>query len=244
MIERVQYSRKRQVWSLAISLGLLLLSIAAFLSLYLLPAAGLAALAVGFWYLTRVWTRQDPIPMPYFMRGLLWLPRGPHSTGNLARILEPRSGERILEVGPGIGTHALPMAAAVLPRGILDVLDIQAEMLGALKKRARKLRVTNIEATQGNAETLPYPDGFFDAAYMIDTLGEIPDGAAALRELARVLKPTGRLVIGEIMIDPDFIPLTALKGKARPAGFVFERMTGSRIAYFALFRRHLPGGVL
>jgi ubiquinone/menaquinone biosynthesis C-methylase UbiE len=182
--------------------------------------------------------------MPYFMRGVLWLPRGPHSAKNLARILEPRSGERILEVGPGIGTHAVPMASAVLSRGILDVLDIQGEMLRALMKRARKQQVMNIVAIQGNAETLPYPDGFFDAAYMIDTLGEIPDGAAALRELGRVLKPTGRLVIGEIMIDPDFIPLTALKEKARHAGFVFERMTGSRIAYFALFRRRLPGGAV
>jgi hypothetical protein len=129
MIEKIRYSQKRQTWSLAISFVSLLLSIAAFLSLHLLLAAGFVALAIGFWYLTQVWTGQDPIPMPYFMRAVLWLPRGPHSAKNLARILQPRPGERILEVGPGIGIHALMMSSALLPKGTLDVLDIQEEML-------------------------------------------------------------------------------------------------------------------
>lgn len=240
MTGKIRYSRKRQTWSLAISFVSLLLSIAAFLSLHLLLAAGFAALTVGFWYLTRVWTGQDPIPMPYFMRAVLWLPRGPHSARNLARILQPRPGERILEVGPGIGIHALPVASTLLPKGTLDALDIQEEMLRALKKRAQKLGVTNIVATLGNAKTLPYPDGSFDAAYMICTLGEIPDGTAALKELGRVLKTSGRLVVGEFMIDPDFIPVNSLKEKAKNAGFVLERTAGPRLAYFALFRPNPP----
>jgi SAM-dependent methyltransferase len=218
------------------SIGVVIVSVAALISAHLRWAAVWAVLAVGSWMATRVWNRQDPIPMPYFMRWILLLPRGPHSPQHLKRILQPQSGERILEVGPGVGVHALPIAAALLPSGVLDVLDIQHEMLDDLKRRAVKAGITNIVAIQGDAQALPYPRPTFDAAYMIGTLGEIPDAAAALRELRRVLKPTGRLVIGELLIDPDYVSLPALEEKARDAGLVLERTTGPRFSYFALFR--------
>jgi trans-aconitate 2-methyltransferase len=54
--------------------------------------------------------------------------------------------------------------------------------------------VTNITATQGDARRLPYGNAAFDAAYLVAVLGEIPDEDAALRELARALKPGGRLI--------------------------------------------------
>ena len=68
------------------------------------------------------------------------------------------------------------------------------------RRRARRAGVHNIVASRGDAERLPYPDGQFDAAYLIGVLGEIPDQTAALRELRRVLKPEGRLVIGEFFV--------------------------------------------
>jgi ubiquinone/menaquinone biosynthesis C-methylase UbiE len=227
---------RRQVWAFHISIGAVILSVAAIISAHLRWAAVWAVLAVSSWMATRVWNRQDSIPMPYFMRWILFLPRGPHSPQHLKRILQPRSGERILEVGPGVGVHALPIAAALLPSGILDALDIQYEMLDDLKRRAVKAGITNIVATQGDAQALPYPRHTFDAAYMIGTLGEIPDESAALRELRRVLKPTGRLVIGEVLVDPDYVPLPTLEEKARDADLVLERTTGPRFSYFALFR--------
>ncbi|MBI5186267.1 MAG: methyltransferase domain-containing protein [Nitrospinae bacterium] len=208
---------KRQVWAFYASIVALILSVAA-----------------------RAWNRGHPMPMPYFMRWILFLPRGPNSPQHLDKILEPRSGERILEIGPGIGVHALQIAAALLPGGILDALDVQQEMLGDLCRRAAKADVTNIVTTQGDAQALPYPDHMFDAAYMIGTLGEIPDGIAALRELRRVLKVEGRLVVGEVLVDPDYVPLSALKNKAEEAGFVFERTLGPRFCYFVLFR---PAGI-
>lgn len=227
---------KRQVWAIHISIGAVILSVAALISANPRWAAVWAVLTFSSWMATRVWNRQDPIPMPHFMRWALFLPRGPHSPQHLKRILKPRSGERILEVGPGVGVHALPIAAALLPSGVLDVLDIQHEMLDDLKRRAVKAGITNIVVTQGNAQALPYPRHTFDAAYMIGALGEIPDPAAALRELRRALKPKGRLVIGEVIIDPDFVSLPALEEKARDAGLVLERTTGSRFSYFALIR--------
>ena len=132
--------------------------------------------------------------------------------------------------------HALPIAAALLPNGILNVLDVQQEMLDNLKRRTVKAGVTNIVATQGDAQSLPYPSCMFDAAYMVGTLGEIPDEGAALREVRRVLKPRGRLVIGEVLIDPDYVSIPALREKARDAGLVLERTTGPMLSYFALLR--------
>jgi SAM-dependent methyltransferase len=236
MATRVRHSMRRQVWAFCISIGAAILSVVAIVSANLLWAAVWVVITVGSWMATRIWNRKDSIPMPYFMRWILLLPRGPHSPQHLARMLSPRPGERILEVGAGLGIHALPIAQALVPRGVLDALDIQPQMLDDLKRRAVKAGITNIVTTRGDAQALPYPSHTFDAAYMIGTLGEIPDGATALRELHRVLKPGARLVIGEIFLDPDYISLPSLEDQARGAGFILERTGGPRFFYFALFR--------
>jgi SAM-dependent methyltransferase len=186
-----------------------------------------------------LWSRQSPVPMPYFMRWVLLVPRGPHSPARVQRLLQPRSGERILEIGPGVGVHALPIAAALRPDGILDVLDVQQEMLDDLMRRAGREGLTNVVPRQGDAQRLPYPDATFDAAYLISVLGEIPDAPAALRELRRVLKPGGRLLVGEVLVDPDFFSLPALQAMADDAGFALERRAGPGFAYAAVFRRML-----
>lgn len=129
----------------------------------------------------------------------------------------------------------LPVAAALLPGGTLDVLDIQQEMLDALKERAAKKGVTNIVATCGNAMSLPYPNETFNAAYIIGSLGEMPDTVAVLRELRRVLKRNGRLVVAEVIIDPDFVSINQLKSKAAEAGFHHHSTTGPTYSYFARF---------
>jgi len=194
------------------------------------------AVALGLDAAGRAWSRRSPVPMPYFMSWVLGVPRGPHSPHHLKRVLQPRNGERILEVGPGIGVHALSIASSLLPDGVLDVLDVQKEMIEELKRRAASNGLTNIVATQGDAQALPYHDRTFDAAYMIGVLGEIPDALAALRELARVFKPEGRLVVCELLIDPDFVSLRTLRGKTSDVGFVFERSVGPSFAYAGVFR--------
>jgi len=202
----------------------------------LLWAAVCALFALSADTVGRAWSRKSPLPMPYFMRWVLLVPRWLHSPKHIMRILQPRSGERILEVGPGIGVHALPIAASLLPDGVLDVLDVQQEMLDDLKRRAADNGLNNIIPRQGDAQKLPYHDHAFDAAYLISVLGEIPDAVVALRGLRRVLKPSGRLLIGEVLIDPDFISLQVLQKMAGTAGFVFERKVGPSIAYCAVFR--------
>ena len=58
-------------------------------------------------------------------------------------------------------------------------------------RRAHALGISNIVPRQGDAQALPYPDGHFDAAYLVATLGEVPQKERALRELRRVLNPAG-----------------------------------------------------
>ncbi len=112
--------------------------------------------------------------MPYAIRWVLLLPRGPHAPRHVLGILAPRSGERMLEIGRGIGVHALPVAAALAPDGRLQVLDAQQAMLDALAARAARAGIGNVDVRHGDACTLPFADASFDAAYLIGVLGELP----------------------------------------------------------------------
>ena len=149
--------------------------------------------------------------------------------------MAPRPGERILEVGPGDGVHALPVAHALMPGGSLEAVDIQQPMLDALAGRARTAGLTNVREVLADAQHLPYPDNTFDGAFLITVLGEIPRPETTLRELRRVLKPDGRLIVGEVIADPDYVSPTTLIEQARVAGFTLDRRWGPRIAYLARF---------
>jgi ubiquinone/menaquinone biosynthesis C-methylase UbiE len=184
------------------------------------------------------WARTHPSACPYSQRWMLELPRPFVTTERLRAILAPRPGERLLELGPGVGHDALAVAEAIRPDGTLDVFDIQQEMLDDLMQRARERGLDNLAPTQGDARLLPYPDAAFDGAYLITVLGEIPDQGAALRELRRVIRPGGRLVLGEVAFDPHFVTFGALRERAEAAGFEFERRLGPpALGYFARFER-------
>jgi ubiquinone/menaquinone biosynthesis C-methylase UbiE len=150
----------------------------------------------------------------------------------LAEILEPRPGERLLEVGPGTGYYSLPVASRLAPEGRLDVLDIQPEMLDHTLRRAAEQGISNIEPAQGDAREMPYPDAAFDGAFLVTVLGEIPDQEAALRELRRVVKPGGRIVVGELFGDPHMVTHRALRERAEAAGFSVKRTLGGRLWHF------------
>lgn len=226
----------KRLWAFFATIAGVLLMVVAIALLQVRWAVAGVALVVGAGALGRVWSRKYPGPMPYFLRWVLLLPRGPHSPRHLLKVLQPRSGERILEVGPGIGIHALPVASALAPGGVLAVLDVQQEMLADLMQRAVKAGVTNIAPERADVQALPYRDHVFDAAFLIGVLGELPDEVGALRELRRVLKPDGRLVVGEVFVDPDFVSLRKLAGKAAAAGFDLVRSAGPRASYLALLR--------
>jgi protein-L-isoaspartate O-methyltransferase len=180
--------------------------------------------------------RKDPSVCPYGLRFSLALPRPFVTRSRLREILSPQPGERVLEVGPGSGYYSLHAARWLEPDGTLEVLDIQQEMLEHTMRRAQTLSISNIIPTRGDAQALPYPDGRFDAAYLVATLGEVPDKERALHELGRVLKPGGRLVVGESQPDPHMVSFDKLRMLADVAGLSNERRVGGRLGYLASFR--------
>ena len=205
----------------------------------LLIPVGYAGAALVAGALARRFSRRYPAPMPHALRWLLHVSHPGLSPQALHRVLAPRSGERMLEIGPGIGHHALPTARALAPAGRLDVLDLQPAMLVDLEQRAERAGVRNIVASQGDAEHLPHPDATFDAAYLVTVLGEIPHPDAALRELARVVRRGGRVVVGELFLDPDYVSPARMRGLAAASGLAFGAQVGTRLAYFA--RLEVPG---
>ena len=92
-------------------------------------------------------------------------------------------------MGPGTGYYTLDVADWVKPDGEVDILDLQQEMLEHTMRRAGEGGLANVTPTQSDATSMPYEDATFDGAYLVTVLGEIPDQDAAIRELARVLKP-------------------------------------------------------
>jgi ubiquinone/menaquinone biosynthesis C-methylase UbiE len=191
---------------------------------------GAGAVATWAWQ-----SRRHPSACPYGQRVFLTLPRPFLRRDDLLRLLAPAPGERVLEVGPGTGYYTLDVASRLEPGGHLDILDLQPAMLEETMRRATVGGVRNVVPTQGNALALPYPDATFDAAYLVATLGEVPDKDRALRELRRVLKPGGRLVVGEGQPDPHMVSLHDLRERAREVGLRYERHHGGRFGYLARF---------
>jgi SAM-dependent methyltransferase len=198
----------------------------------------LKALLAGaaVWLALRGWAALRPTAFPYLARAMLDVPRPLITRTRLLEILRPTSGEHVLEIGPGTGYYTLPVAARLQPEGRLEIVDVGRRYLDHTVERARRAGLRNVVPTLSDGESLPFADASFDAAYLVSTLGEIPDPPAALRELRRVLKPAGRLVVGEIVIDPDFPRLRWLRERARACGLLLEEQVGTPLGYFARFR--------
>ena len=197
----------------------------------LIPLLVLALLTAGI-----AWLRTHPSPLPYSQRLFV---QGPHpglGHQRLREILEPKPGERILEIGPGTGYHSLPVAAWISPGGTLEIVDVIEEWLEHTSDAARRQGIANIVPTRADATSLPHEAGSFDAAFLVQVLGEVPDQVAALRELRRVLKPEGRLVVGENVLDPHVVTLRGLRHRAEAAGLRFDGARGGTLAYFARLR--------
>jgi ubiquinone/menaquinone biosynthesis C-methylase UbiE len=179
-----------------------------------------------------LWWRRNPSACPYSQRFWVEAPHPFITRERLREILAPNPGERLLEVGPGTGYYALPVAEWLAPDGRLDVLDVQQEMLDHTLRRAAEQGIENITPARADARELPYPDDSFDGAYLVTVLGEIPDQDVALRELRRVVKPGGRIVVGELFGDPHMVTHGALARRAEAAGLRVDRQLGGALWHF------------
>jgi SAM-dependent methyltransferase len=193
--------------------------------------AGAALAGLGY----ALYWRKNPSACPYSQRFWVQAPHPGITRERLREIIEPTEGERILEIGPGTGYYTLDMAEWVGTEGAIEVFDIQQEFLDHTMRAAGERGVENVVPTKGDATDLPYPDSSVDAVVLTAVLGEIPDRAAALREIERVLRPGGRLVVGELFGDPHFTTFASLQDQCAGAALGFEDRSGNWFGYFARF---------
>ena len=107
--------------------------------------------------------------------------------------LEP--GERVLDVACGTGLVAFDAARAVGPDGWVVGIDLSARMIDAASRRARERRMSTMSFMRMDAQTLELPDAAFDVVLCALGLMYMPAPARVLREMRRVLRPGGRLVL-------------------------------------------------
>jgi ubiquinone/menaquinone biosynthesis C-methylase UbiE len=111
-----------------------------------------------------------------------------------ALALEP--GDRVLEVGFGHG-RTVERAAAIVREGFVAGIDVSDEMVRMGMRRCRRLiEEGRVRLALADAASIPYPDGFFDKAYTVHTIYFWDEPGRHLRELGRVLRDGGRLVLG------------------------------------------------
>lgn len=109
------------------------------------------------------------------------------------KLAAPASDARVLDVAAGPGTLSLIVAEQVAH---VSALDFSSAMIGRLRRDAAAGGCTNIDAQVGDGQALPYPDGCFDAAFSMFGLIFFPDRGEGLRQLHRVVRTGGRVVIG------------------------------------------------
>jgi ubiquinone/menaquinone biosynthesis C-methylase UbiE len=192
----------------------------------------LAGAAAGAVLVAGLWWRRNPSACPYGQRFWVQAPHPIITRDRLREVLRPEPGERILEVGVGTGYYSHDIAGWVGPDGSLELFDLQQEFLDHVMRDAAERGLENLVPTRGDATALPFEDASVDAVVLTAVLGEIPDAAAALAEIRRVLKPGGRLVVGELFGDPHFTTRASLERLGAGAGLTLERHSGNWFGYF------------
>ncbi|MGQ9549664.1 MAG: class I SAM-dependent methyltransferase [Roseiflexus sp.] len=137
---------------------------------------------------------------------------GPPDPARLQRLLRLPTNGWLLDAGGGTGRVAAGLRPFV---GGLVISDRSHQMLRRAREKEMLLPV------QAQVQHIPFPDGFFDRVLVVDALHHFSDQQAAVRELARVLAPGGRLVIEEPDIHRPAVKLVALAERMALMGSTF-----------------------
>ncbi len=126
--------------------------------------------------------------------------------GNPTAVAELREGERVLDLGSGGGIDVLLSAKRVGPSGRALGLDMTDEMLALAQRNAAEAGATNVEFLKGHIEAVPLPAASVDVVISNCVVNLAADKAAVFAEIARVLRPGGRIGIADIVADDALTP--------------------------------------
>ena len=112
-----------------------------------------------------------------------------------------KAGETVVDLGSGPGLDAFLAAKQVGTSGRVIGVDMTPEMLERARTNAAKAGIANVEFRQGRLESLPVESGTVDAVTSNCVINLVPDKAAVFAEIARVLKPGGRVVVSDIVLE-------------------------------------------
>jgi arsenite methyltransferase len=122
-------------------------------------------------------------------------------TGNPFSMDPLKPGEYVVDVGCGAGIDSLIAAKMIGATGQVVGVDMTPAMLNKARRNAAEAGLANVEFREGYGEALPVPTAWADVVISNGVLNLMPDKVAALQEMARVLKPDGRLQIGDILVE-------------------------------------------
>jgi SAM-dependent methyltransferase len=126
--------------------------------------------------------------------------------GNPTAVADLRPGEVVLDLGSGGGIDVLLSAARVGPTGFAYGLDMTDEMLELARRNAAEAGATNVEFRRGRIESIPLGDASVDVVISNCVVNLSGDKAAVLAEIARVLRPDGRVGISDVVADDALTP--------------------------------------
>ncbi len=126
--------------------------------------------------------------------------------GNPVRAAKLWPGDIVLDLGCGGGIDTILAAHAVAPAGTAIGLDMLAEMLEVAAANAAAAGVSNVEWRQGELEAIPLPDRSVDVVISNGVINLSPRKSRVFAEVHRVLRPGGRLVAADLVVDDDLPP--------------------------------------